>query len=294
MTSNSNVTTNATKSDEEIYMQLEDGYCIVKLNSPEALNRDSELLNHNIGERDFKAEQGDSNVKFLSLRDKEGTAHATLQVNKDVVVEMRGKDHFLPSLEYAKRISPLLNNEKLKFNVEFAKFNYVVDLDGMVHELDNLPEGLTVFGNLDLESSEIKSLPKNMKVSKSLSISDTPVETLPEGLEVGGDLFADGTRIKEIPSDLKVAGDMDFSGTYIRNIPDDFNAKGDLNIAYTGIKQLPKNLSVVGDLDISSTKITSFPECIKVEGEVCVYETDIKSFPESIAWTTAEKMPSCF
>lgn len=293
MTRNSNNTTIATKNDEEICMQLEDGYCIVKLNSLEALNRDSDLLKHHINKCNFDVKQKHG-IKFLSLRDKDGIARATLEVNENEVVEMKGADNLAPNFEYAKMISPFFRHEKLKFNVDFTRFNYVVDSDGMVHELNNLPEGLTVFGNLDLESSEIKSLPRNMKVGKSLSISDTPIEMLPEGLEVGGDLFVDGTRIKGIPSDLNVAGDMDFSGTYICNLPDDFNAKGDLKIAYTNIKKLPKNLWVQGDLDISSTKITSFPECIKVEGEVCVYETDIKVFPANIAWTTAEKMPSCF
>ncbi len=82
------------------------------------------------------------------------------------------------------------------------------DLDLMHSNLRDLPEGLYVCGDLFLTASAIQSLPAGLKVGGTLDLSHTPIQTLPEGLQVGGSLYLSNTRIKSLPADLEVGGEI--------------------------------------------------------------------------------------
>ena len=85
-------------------------------------------------------------------------------------------------------------------DIDFCEINPsdMVDLDGKIKVRrsrillrNQLPEGLKVGGDLDLEGTEIKELPKGLKVGGSLDLEGTEIKELPEGLEVGGEVYKD-------------------------------------------------------------------------------------------------------
>ena len=68
-------------------------------------------------------------------------------------------------------------------------------------------EDLNVKGDLDLsENEEIESLPEGLKIEGNLLLYDSSVE-LPKGLEVGGNLHMTHS-IYDLPKGLKVGGDL--------------------------------------------------------------------------------------
>ena len=55
--------------------------------------------------------------------------------------------------------------------------------------ITELPEGLTVGGNLDLSFTSITALPERLSVGGDLNLSDMLITELPEDLRVGGGIF---------------------------------------------------------------------------------------------------------
>ena len=97
-------------------------------------------------------------------------------------------------------------------------------------EITELPDNLTITGDLDLENCKMLSkLPNNLKVEGNLNL---------EGCEM----------ITEFPDNLKVGGYLDLSGTKITKLPDNLTVKGSLYLTGTPISKLPNNLTVRGKI----------------------------------------------
>ena len=134
--------------------------------------------------------------------------------------------------------------------------------------IKELPEGLTVGGNLDLRNTGIKELPKRLTVGEYLDLSNTGIKELPEGLTVGGSLYLSNTGIKELPEGLTVGGNLYLRNTGIKELPEGLTVGGSLYLSNTGIKELPEGLTVGEDLDLRNTGIKELPEDLMVEGNI--------------------------
>jgi hypothetical protein len=89
-------------------------------------------------------------------------------------------------------------------------------------DVESLPEGLYVNGDLSLFGSEIKSLPKDLYVGENLSLGYCDnITSLPEGLYVGGNLSIAKTNISSLPKGLKVEGFLFIRYTPLVNFSDE-------------------------------------------------------------------------
>ena len=127
-------------------------------------------------------------------------------------------------------------------------------LDGS--EITQLPDNLTVNGNLDLSGTDITVLPNNLTVGGYLELWNTCIKYLPDNLTVGGSLFLNNTGIKSLPNNLTVGGCLELCNRPIKSLPDNLIVGDSLDLRGTGIISLPDNLTVGGVLDIRDTKIT--------------------------------------
>lgn len=123
-------------------------------------------------------------------------------------------------------------------------------------EITQLPDNLTVNGNLDLSGRDITVLPNNLTVGGYLELWDTCIKYLPDNLTVGGSLFLNNTDIKSLPNNLTVGGCLELCNTPIKSLPDSLTVGDSLDLRGTGITSLPDNLTVGGVLDIRDTRIT--------------------------------------
>jgi hypothetical protein len=115
----------------------------------------------------------------MSLRDKSGKAHATINVDKNVVVEVQGKQNRKPIQKYMDVLMPFLKQETLTVHIPASYMGYIVDEHGKWHPLDNLPDGLTIRGSLDIEDLPEIVLPDNCTVQMSLFASNSGLKKLP-------------------------------------------------------------------------------------------------------------------
>jgi hypothetical protein len=133
----------------------------------------------------------------------------------------------------------LLNNEPL------TEDELIINDDLDLHEskITYLPEGLMVYGTLDLYScKQLTSLPEDLYVSMNLDLAQTSITSLPDGLQVGGRLNLENcTNLKSLPKGLEVGGSLDLENC-------------------TNLKSLPKGLEVGGDLYILGTKLQKYTD----------------------------------
>ena len=270
------------EGDEELVEMLEDGYYVLRLLTPAALDRESAQMQHCIGNGAYDDSLKHKNRQYLSLRDPQGKAHATIEVRNGRIIQLQGKQNAPPITKYLDALSPYIRSSGLGVDVPASHLGHVIDVDGVWHPLDNLPEGLTVEGWLDLGGTEIARLPKGLKVSGHLNLAFTPIKTLPEGLSVGGDLYLNNTLITALPEGLTIGGDLCLDHTRIAELPDDLSVGRDLSLSFTKVTTLPKGLTVCRDLRVNNTKITSLPEGLTVVGNLVLSDTPIRALPDDL------------
>jgi hypothetical protein len=88
------------------------------------------------------------------------------------------------------------------------------------NEISLTEKDLDIEGDLDLTYSNIESLPEGLKVSGDLILSYCEnISSLPEGLIVRGNLILeDCIQLHSLPKGLKVGGDLNIYGTPLNEI----------------------------------------------------------------------------
>ena len=311
------------EGDEELVEMLEDGYYVVRLLTPAALDRESAQMQHCIGNGAYDKSLSDGLHTYLSLRDVSGKAHATIAIRGGRIVQFQGKQNKLPIRKYLDVFAPYILTSGLKVGLQPRLIGYVFDIDGVWHPLENLPEGLTVEGDLYLFGSPVTELPKCLKVTGSLNLRGVHIRELPDGLSVGKSIDLSGTKITRLPMNLDVKEDLDLVNTRITALPEDMKVGRDLHLEGTAITSLPqgikvgrdvylqgsaitelpmdlgvgggfyfdhskimvlpKGLKVRGDLSLQGTEIKVLPEGLSVEGDLNINYTDIANLPEGLS-----------
>jgi hypothetical protein len=124
-------------------------------------------------------------------------------------------------------------------------------------------------GDLDLSWCEIKNLPDNLTVDGNLNLKNCPdIYVLPNNLHVYGDLYLCGTSITSLPDDLFVRWGLDLSSTDFTSLPDNLTVNGWLDLRDSYITELPNNLTVKNTLWITNTKIKYLPKSLKAGAEI--------------------------
>jgi hypothetical protein len=133
-----------------------------------------------------------------------------------------------------------------KLNLVFSQIEKLPDnltvnrhlwLDGCGY-LQSLPNGLKVYGELDLRGTNITSLPSDLEVGGDLILINTPIEKLPDNLIVNETLDLDTCKnLKSLPNGLKVTN-LDLRRTNITFLPSDLEVDGYLYLYYTPIANM--------------------------------------------------------
>ena len=111
----------------------------------------------------------------------------------------------------------------------------LIKIEGKPYDPRNLPDNLTVKGDLDLsemniEYSEmnIEYLPKNLKVGGYLDLWGNNLTSLPEDLEVGGWLNLRNNNLTSLPQGLKVGGNLFLSNNNLTSLPENLEVGGNI------------------------------------------------------------------
>lgn len=271
------------EGDESLYAELENGFRLVRLLTPAALDRESAEMQHCIGDGGYDEDLDDAGLLYLSLRDSHGKAHATIEIDDGVIVQLQGKQNRPPLGSYIDILIPYIRENGLSIDVPPDLLGHVVDVHGVWHRLENLPSGLEIEGNLDLGWTKIEMLPEGLQVGGDLDLAGSKITTLSDGLTVGRGLLLYGTRITTLPKRLSVGRSLDLFTTRVTTLQEGLTVGGDLHLVGSRVRTLPNGLAVGGHLILRHTLITALPEGLSVGGCLDLSETGITELPEGLS-----------
>jgi hypothetical protein len=123
---------------------------------------------------------------IYSLRDKENKAHVTFEVKVEgnELLQCRGKRNEPPIERYMPQVRSFIKHSGFTLKASARMTGLAQDIDGKLHSLTALPEGLSVGGGLDLCGTNITALPEGLSVGGYLDLRLTKITALPDGLSV--------------------------------------------------------------------------------------------------------------
>lgn len=287
--------------DEELVMELADGFYMVRLLTPAALDRESGEMQHCIGNGGYDDRLSEAGVRYLSLRGPGGKAHATLEVDNGRVLQLQGKQNTRPIREYLERIAPFLRREKLVMAEKRSEGQFIFVDDYRVVDAWDLSDCTEVIGDLNRMDAEMK-LPKKLRVHGSVAFTKSSFpDGFPEEIEADGHISISGCRPFTLPrrivaggnvtiQDCFVEGDIEhfeagervsFRHSSIEKLPAHFRFGGFLNLSKTGIRSLEGLSFVDGNLDVSNTAIETLPEGIRITGSLNANSSRLREYPSS-------------
>ena len=187
-------------------------------------------------------------IKFLDI----------LKENDDNIFIPRG------SKEEKDKVLLRRTNDKIQ---EYIKNGSEGNLDLRNSPIKFLPRNLTrVGGYLWLDFCEnLQSLPNGLKVDGDLDLRFTNITFLPSDIQVKGDLDLRNSSIKSLPSDIEVGGSLILMYSQIEKLPDNLTVNEILNLVFCkNLQSLPDGLKVKYSLDLRYTNITSLPSDLEV------------------------------
>lgn len=158
-----------------------------------------------------------------------------------------------------------------------------VTIDGKNYDVNRLPNGLSVNGDLDVSYTSIIKLPDNLTIKGKLIAKDTNINLLPKNLKVGGSIILSESKITKLPDNLTVAGDLNIAFTKIRKLPNNLTVKGDLDLSGSDITDFSPAPRVTGDIDLSYTeKLRTMDDGLVVNGDMRLYKSHIDTLPNRL------------
>lgn len=245
----------------ELYVELGEGWRLVRLLTARALDYESSIMQHCIGAGGYDLQLADPEGMFLSLRDPSGKPHATIAVYGNKIGELSGKQNELPRPKYLKRLAPFFLNIGDMSYLD-GSHGVVMDVHGTVHGSDDLPEILEVSGDLNLVHDSPDGakcrLPRVIRAGGAVSIEEDVFEGELELVEAARvDVAGWGMLAKNCA--FKVNQSLDLTGSDIERLPENLVLKGSLRLFGAALTELPSGLIVGDELDIKGTDISSLP-----------------------------------
>jgi hypothetical protein len=275
--------------EEDLFMELRDGWRIVKMKTPSSLDRESGLMQHCVGDGAYDAMLRDHTAAILSLRDYRNQPHVTVQIDlaQNKLVQVWGKANTIPKAEYSELMRPFFLRHgywrKRSQGIDLMLF----DLDGGVHVVDQLAEGVTLRAIDNISEELLKILPPRITVKGDISFTSLDIRDHIRrgfgGMSVWGRADMSWANIGILPARHGFMGDIDLSGADVRGIEDGFRCHGTLKVAENArLRTLPHRMVVNGDLIIRETPLSALPEDLSVRGNLAIRGTEIRRVPKTV------------
>jgi hypothetical protein len=243
--------------NEKLVMQLGDGLYLVRLCTVVALDYESSVMQHCIGNGGYDAALASGRREFLSLRSGPGKPHVTIDIDRDCgyVIEMKGKQNSWPLPQYVAALTPFFQaRPKLKF---LSTTGVVFDPERTPLQVRALPDGAVIEGDLRISGGDSLVLPANLTVKGDMEIRHIKNVVLPRTLTVGGQLDFEACRLEGKIDNLTVKGwaaffyDVEHSErSFIKTVKVDH-----LGFENTQILEMPSTLEV-NSLTIADSPIS--------------------------------------
>nr|WP_250807868.1 PcfJ domain-containing protein [Neorhizobium tomejilense] len=327
----SGMATGLEPGDEIDVMDLDDGYKVVRLMTPKALDLESARMQHCIGQGGYDPylERPELGVHFFSLRDRAGNPHVTLEADNDGELhQMQGKQNKPPLEKYVNRLLPFFKERGIAKTRPSS--GYVFDDTARLRLVAALPDGIVIPGDLEINHTSGLAFPRKLTVLGNMSIMDTVNVQMPEELRVGGHLKMFSCRqfspvgklavtgslivnmctIDRLAKDITAAS-LSMSCNLLGIIADTASVPGDVDIEggggyigddYKGLRDIDCLRHVGGALVLRKCSVAHLPEGLTVGGSLRVVRGRFERLPVgmkvggdiSITWSDLEELPPRF
>lgn len=277
--------------DERLEMELDDGYRIVRMLSPQALDRESSEMQHCVGLGSYDRHLSSGYLALYSLRDRFNKPHATLEIDTEraTLLQLRGKQNAMPVARYLHLLAPFIAEQKLDGR-EMERVGFVIDVDDIVHHVTSIPDG-TTFGQSvrlsppDGDDADIR-VPIGMTVHGDLEVDGLFHAVLSKAGVVNGNVIGRNFIVAEttISPEFRFNGGLDLEGCLITGFPENLHVRGNLILKGTTLCQkLSSGLVVEGDLDITDSNIAELPDDIVVKGSLKATNSNLVALPQGLS-----------
>jgi hypothetical protein len=192
--------------NEEFVMELGNGLHVVRLLTPEALDYESSIMQHCVGNGGYDDVLKSGERQFFSVRGVMGKPHVTIDLDtaSGWVVEMKGKQNAHPDPVYTEALTPFF---EARPGIKFLRnTGLILDQNHRLVHVRSLPDGTVIDGDLRISGGEELVLPKNLTVKGDLEITFVKKVVLPETLSVGGTLLVEACHLNGKVENLTVGG----------------------------------------------------------------------------------------
>ncbi|TGQ83735.1 hypothetical protein EN850_03045 [Mesorhizobium sp. M8A.F.Ca.ET.207.01.1.1] len=197
--------------DEQPVAELNGGYRLVRLLTPEALDLESFRMHHCVGDGAYDGGLAEGGIRIFSLRDPRGRPVVTIEIDgrhgeRWEIDQIRGKQNGPPDPRHMAILKPYAT--AAKWHGRQTYWPTVADVDGIEHDIDKVPVGTTFnrLGGARYWGAAV-SFPTDLTVLHD-AVFGHGVPTIPERLTVYGNLYLATSREKPIalPESLQVGG----------------------------------------------------------------------------------------
>jgi hypothetical protein len=267
-------------SGQEHWKDLDDGWSIVRLTTPEALDGESSAMQHCVGNGAYDDVLASEEHLFLSLRDSAGRPHVTLEVNGCALVQIRGKQNELPKRRYVDRLLPFLE-ELSGVGRELSDLGMIQARDGSIHHVSGLPDDLETAQSIGIVLDEDQTL--RLPSDRLVVDGDITIVArlgnkvmMPRILHVGGRILLNGDFVFPEDADL-MARDLQCGKGSIERLPPGTRIRDHIYLMDTEIGTLPSGLSAKS-LRIVRGDLRELPSDLQVEKLNCL-DVPLTSIP---------------
>jgi hypothetical protein len=136
-----------------------DGWTLVRLLTPEALDIEGLEMGHCVGQGAYDYGLANNFVGIYSLRDPNGKSHVTLEINHpiDRVQQIKGKQNKPPKAEYMRRLLGWCGLKEVTVAGTELPVGFSVDRFGSIVEWSALKAGDEFDGTIAVELSEVQN-----------------------------------------------------------------------------------------------------------------------------------------
>lgn len=149
--------------DIHIIKNYNNGYFWALLKSENSYNREGNLMGHCVSSYFNK------DVKIYSLRDKKNNPHCTLEVEKNTLKQLKGKQNKAVIEKYHEYVADFVNQFKTHIRNHDLELANLVVLNDIIYPVNQIPENLIV--NHEIRINNVKKLPAKLICDKKIIIS---------------------------------------------------------------------------------------------------------------------------
>lgn len=266
--------------DEEFFDHLSKGFYLVKLKTPAALDRESAIMQHCVGQGAYDEELEKDGFMILSMRDPHGKPHATMEINVgSLIYQIQGKQNAIPRRDYLEMLIDyfaIKHGHKYSIDGALSDHKLVLSQNNEVVEMGKLPKNFVSKSDLNLGSISGAKIPKGLHVNGFLNCTDSEITRISDIHVEGNVMLQTMDKLKSI-SRVTVGNNLSVNHCpEFTTLPDNLEVPGTLMLNNSKkLKKLPKGLVVGDTLNLYRTSVTELPEDIKIGKVLVIGATDI-------------------